>query len=85
MAEEYDLLILEQRPGKIKRPLDLKGYLGARGGVLLSGCRLKVKFWKVTDRRAEFHSEDEGTSSQCCPVWLGRAASPCWDFLSELG
>lgn len=74
MAEEYGLLILEQRPGKIKGPLDLKGYLGARGGVLLSECRLKLKFLKVTDRRAEFHSEKEGASLQCCPVWLGRAA-----------
>lgn len=85
MAEEYSLLVLEQRPGKIKRPLDLKVYLGARGRALLSGCRLRMKFLQVTDRRAESRPEEEGTSSQCRPVWLGSAVSPCWDFLPELG
>lgn len=48
-------------------------------GVLLSGLMLKWEFLKVNDRRGEFSSQEEGISSQCCPVWMGGTASPWWD------
>lgn len=47
--------------------------------MLLSGPKLKRKFLKVHDKRADFSSQEEGASSQTCPVCMGRIASPWWD------
>lgn len=61
------------------------GLSWGKGGSAALWMQAKTEISEGDWQEAEFRSEEEGASSQCCPVWLGRAASPCWDFLSQLG